>query len=157
MLMFYHNRFQSSVLLGTATLLIQAVVLVYTSTYSYTNSHLPTSFITMALSDFFSASLLSGKWVTWLNFHFPFSKTPQIFLGHLDFLLYEYTALQICPGSSWRSDLPEGCGIYGINLPNSMKNSCFYSFLAVNSLCFFSVIVLQIILPSLNFVQSFKG
>ena len=44
--MFYHNRFQSLVLLGTTTLLIQALVLVYTSTCSYTNSHLPTSFIT---------------------------------------------------------------------------------------------------------------
>lgn len=82
MLMFYHNRFQSSVLLGTTTLLIQAVVLVYTSTCNYTNSHLPTSFTAMALSDSCFASFLSGKWVTWLNFHFPkFQKLLKYFLA----------------------------------------------------------------------------
>lgn len=36
----------------------------------------------MALSDFCSASLLSGKWVTWLNFHFPkFQKLLKYFLA----------------------------------------------------------------------------
>lgn len=71
MLMFYHNCFQSSTLLGTTALLFQGVVLIYTLTCNYTTSHFPTSLTTHGIVRLCSVSLLGRNGLHCLIFIFP--------------------------------------------------------------------------------------